>query len=122
MSIKVIFDTDPGIDDAFALFYTLAHPEIEVIGITTVFGNVPVEIATENAHILLEKSLLNKPVLQGASKPLSRPNSLHSNLVTDLSPLPEYFLIFTVGCAKADPNFSAVDSKVIWIGCFPHEV
>ena len=74
MSIKVIFDTDPGIDDAFALFYTLAHPEIEVIGITTVFGNVPVEIATENAHILLEKSKLNKPVFPGASKPLSRPN------------------------------------------------
>ena len=50
MTTKVIFDTDPGIDDAFAALYALSHPKIEVIGITTVFGNVPVEIATENAH------------------------------------------------------------------------
>ena len=49
---KVIFDTDPGVDDAFALLYALSHPEIEVMGITTVFGNVPVDIATRNALIL----------------------------------------------------------------------
>ena len=74
MGIKVIFDTDPGIDDAFALFYTLSHPEIEVIGITTVFGNVPIDISTENAYILKEKSESNTPVFKGASKPLLRPN------------------------------------------------
>lgn len=37
---KVIFDTDPGVDDAMALYYALAHPEIEVLGITTTFGNM----------------------------------------------------------------------------------
>ena len=69
---KVIFDTDPGVDDAFALLYALSHPEIEVIGITTVFGNVPVDIATKNALILSEKSGLNTPVYIGASKPQER--------------------------------------------------
>ena len=42
---KVIFDTDPGVDDAMALYFALAHPDIEVIGITTTFGNVSVEQA-----------------------------------------------------------------------------
>jgi len=69
---KVIFDTDPGVDDAFALLYALSHPEIEVIGITTVFGNVPVDIATKNALILSEKSGLNTPIYSGASKPQER--------------------------------------------------
>ena len=69
---KVIFDTDPGVDDAFALLYALSHPEIEIMGITTVFGNVPVDIATKNALILSEKSGLNTPVYIGASKPQER--------------------------------------------------
>ena len=33
---KVIFDTDPGVDDAFALLYALSHPEIEVIGLSLI--------------------------------------------------------------------------------------
>ena len=81
---KVIFDTDPGVDDAFALLYALSHPKIEVIGITTVFGNVPVDIATNNALILSEKSGLNTRVYTGASKPQDRtvnnfPNFIHGN-------------------------------------------
>ena len=36
--INIIFDTDPGVDDAFALLYALNHPNINVLGITTVFG------------------------------------------------------------------------------------
>ena len=51
MGKKIIFDTDPGIDDAFALLYALNHPSLEVIGITTVYGNVPVKLATNNALI-----------------------------------------------------------------------
>ena len=50
--INIIFDTDPGVDDAFALLYALNHPNINVLGITTVFGNVPVETSTKNALIL----------------------------------------------------------------------
>jgi purine nucleosidase len=49
---KVIYDTDPGVDDAMALYYALAHPAIEVVGITTTFGNVTVEQAATNALYL----------------------------------------------------------------------
>ncbi|MGB2264691.1 MAG: nucleoside hydrolase, partial [Glaciecola sp.] len=45
MTHKVIIDTDPGIDDAMAIFFALQAKEIEVIGLTTVFGNVPVEMS-----------------------------------------------------------------------------
>ena len=46
---KVIFDTDPGVDDAIALYFALAHPQIDLVGITTTFGNVSVEQAAANA-------------------------------------------------------------------------
>ena len=51
---KIIIDTDPGIDDALAIFLALASPEIEVIGLTTVFGNVAVDLCTRNALALLQ--------------------------------------------------------------------
>ena len=51
---RVIIDTDPGIDDAMAIFYALASPELEVIGLTTVFGNAHVETCTANALHLLQ--------------------------------------------------------------------
>ena len=37
---KILIDTDPGIDDAMAIFYALAAPELDVVGLTTMFGNV----------------------------------------------------------------------------------
>jgi inosine-uridine nucleoside N-ribohydrolase len=67
---KVIFDTDPGVDDAMALYYALAHPDIEVIGITTTFGNVLVAQATTNALYLCALADRQVPVAQGASRPL----------------------------------------------------
>ena len=70
--INIIFDTDPGVDDAFALLYALNHPNINVLGITTVFGNVPVEISTKNALILSEMADKGTIVYQGANKPLER--------------------------------------------------
>ena len=70
--INIIFDTDPGVDDAFALLYALNHPNINVLGITTVFGNVPVETSTKNALILSEMAHKGTTVYQGANKPLER--------------------------------------------------
>ena len=70
--INIIFDTDPGVDDAFALLYALNHPNINVLGITTVFGNVPVETSTKNALILSEMAHKCTIVYQGANKPLER--------------------------------------------------
>lgn len=69
---NVIFDTDPGVDDAMALYFALAHPDINVLGITTVFGNVTTQQATANALYLTRIAGVEIPVAQGASIPLSK--------------------------------------------------
>ena len=51
---RILIDTDPGIDDAMALFYALASPEFDVVAVTTIFGNTDVELATTNALRLLD--------------------------------------------------------------------
>jgi purine nucleosidase len=72
---KIIIDTDPGQDDAVAILLALASPdEIEVLGITAVAGNVPLELTQKNARIVCE--LAGKPetrVFAGCDRPLSRP-------------------------------------------------
>ena len=70
---KVIFDTDPGVDDAMALYFALAHPDIEVLGITTVFGNVTVDQAAINALYLTRIAGYAIPVAKGAGVPLAKP-------------------------------------------------
>ncbi len=72
--IKMIIDTDPGIDDAMAIFYAAAAADIELLGLTSIFGNVTVEQATRNALRLLEWAGLEPvPVAQGAAKPRALP-------------------------------------------------
>ncbi len=66
---KVIFDTDPGVDDAIALYFALAHPRIELLGITTTFGNVTVDQAAANALYLTALANRNVPVSKGVQKP-----------------------------------------------------
>ena len=68
---KIIIDTDPGIDDVMAIFWSLLSPKIEVLGLTTVFGNVTVDIASRNALALVELAKCDVPVAQGAPTPLS---------------------------------------------------
>lgn len=63
---KVIFDTDPGIDDAMALLFLHRHPQIDLIGITTVFGNAPLELTTRNALFLKQEWSISAPVAEGA--------------------------------------------------------
>lgn len=46
---KIVIDTDPGIDDAFAILLALQSPELEVLALTTIFGNVRTPLATSNA-------------------------------------------------------------------------
>ena len=71
---QIIVDTDPGIDDAMAIFYALASPELDVVGLTTVFGNVGVDLGTTNALRLLEiAERTDIPVAAGAPKPLVTP-------------------------------------------------
>jgi purine nucleosidase len=71
--VDVLIDTDPGIDDALALMFALRSPEIDVRGITTVHGNVPVDRGTRNALRVLERmERLDIPVAEGAAVPLLR--------------------------------------------------
>lgn len=68
----VIIDTDPGIDDALAVFLALASPELEVIGLTSVYGNVSIEATTHNALCLLELAGRGDiPVARGAAGPMA---------------------------------------------------
>jgi len=69
----VILDVDTGIDDALAIAYALNSPELEVIGITTCFGNGPIDFTTRNTLLILEQLEKSVPVYIGADKPLSRP-------------------------------------------------
>ncbi|PPD94153.1 hypothetical protein GOBAR_DD08829 [Gossypium barbadense] len=51
-SNKLIIDTDLGIDDSMAIFMAFQNPEYEILGLTTIFGNVQTEDATRNALLL----------------------------------------------------------------------
>ena len=68
---KLIIDTDPGVDDAMAIFFAMLHPDIELVGLTAIFGNVTVDIATRNAIALSEIGKTPVPVARGAETPLS---------------------------------------------------
>ena len=70
---KIIIDTDPGQDDAVAILLALASPEIAVLGITAVAGNVPLALTEKNARIVCE--LAGRPdikVFAGCDAPLAR--------------------------------------------------
>ena len=70
--MKVIIDTDPGVDDAIAILMALAAPGVEVVGLTTVGGNVPRARATRNAMALLQAAgRPDIPVARGAARPRS---------------------------------------------------
>ncbi|HEV2662458.1 MAG TPA: nucleoside hydrolase [Ktedonobacteraceae bacterium] len=70
---RIILDTDPGIDDALALFLALASPEVQLEAITTVSGNVGVELTTLNALSLLTLTGHTEiPVARGSGVPLVR--------------------------------------------------
>ena len=70
MTEKIIIDTDPGIDDAMAILYAAQAPEIDLVGLTSIFGNVTVSQATRNALRLVEMARLKIPVAQGAERPM----------------------------------------------------
>ena len=70
---KIIIDTDPGQDDAFAILLALASPELEVLGITAVAGNVPLALTERNARIICELAgRADVPVFAGCDRPLQR--------------------------------------------------
>lgn len=70
---KAVIDTDPGIDDAVAILCALGSPELDVLGLTTVAGNIGIATVTRNAgRILALAGRREIPVLSGADGPLAR--------------------------------------------------
>lgn len=71
---KIIIDTDPGQDDAVAILLALASPEdIDVLGITCVAGNVPLDLTSKNARIICELAgRTDMPVYAGCDQPMGR--------------------------------------------------
>src|SRR5512134_970779 len=77
MPKKILFDTDPGIDDACAILLALASPELSVEGLSVVHGNCSLEQATANALSVLELANANHiPVARGCEVPLVQPSLL----------------------------------------------
>ena len=104
---RVIFDTDPGVDDAMALIFAMAHPRIELVGITTVFGNVTVQQATTNALYLTQLSGRSIAVSRGAAQPRGKhaeapPDYIHG--IDGLGNLPARLPASNTG---ADPRSAA---------------
>ena len=67
---KIILDTDPGVDDTAAILFAHRHPEIELLAVTTVFGNASIADVTANALYLKEVFGFSAPVAQGAGAAL----------------------------------------------------
>ncbi|MDF1774576.1 MAG: nucleoside hydrolase [Rhizobiaceae bacterium] len=81
MKHKIIIDTDPGIDDTMAIAYAIAHPDIELVALTTIFGNVSVSDATDNALKLLQFFGHPAEVARGEERPLTIAPNPHSYFV-----------------------------------------
>ena len=74
MPRKLIIDCDPGQDDAVALFLAMAAPdELDILGITTVAGNVPLELTQRNARMMCDiAGRQDVPVFAGCARPMIR--------------------------------------------------
>jgi inosine-uridine nucleoside N-ribohydrolase len=71
---RLIIDTDPGIDDAFAIALAAASPDVELLALTTVAGNIGIDHTTRNAlNVLSLCGREDVPVAVGADRPFSRP-------------------------------------------------
>jgi inosine-uridine nucleoside N-ribohydrolase len=84
MPRPIVIDCDPGHDDAIALLLALASPELELLGVTTTYGNQTVEKTTANALRVLELAgRTDVPVARGAAEPLSRPLAVAAHVHGD---------------------------------------
>ena len=108
----VIIDTDPGVDDALAVLFALASPELEVVGITTVFGNADVATTTRNAFAILDAAERpDIPIALGAAAPLAGPFPGGVPQVHGLDGLGDGGVSFTARAAATAPVPAA---EFIW--------
>ena len=117
---KVIFDTDPGVDDAIALYFALAHPDIELLGITTTFGNVSVQQASANALYLTRIAGHRIPIAQGIQFPLQKVPGKHPDFVHGNDGLGNLHNRIVVG-GQTEPE-SAAEFIVKMARQFPGEI
>ncbi|TDV48927.1 nucleoside hydrolase [Actinophytocola oryzae] len=71
--MRIILDTDPGVDDALAIMYLAAQEDAEIVAVGSVHGNVPSPLAAQNALRVLELLGIEAPVAIGAARPLAQP-------------------------------------------------
>ena len=91
---KIIIDTDPGQDDAVAILLALGSPDqLDVLGITAVAGNVPLDLTQKNARKIVELAGAKTKVYAGCDRPLTRPlvtaEHVHGKTGLDGIELPE---------------------------------
>jgi purine nucleosidase len=73
MTKKILLFCDPGIDDSLAIIYILLHPDLELVGVVTSYGNVTKDQATANAYYLLDLAgQKNVPIIPGAAQPVQQ--------------------------------------------------
>ncbi len=117
---KVIFDTDPGIDDAMALLFLANAPDIEIVGVTTGFGNGTVETTTRNALYICERFGIDAPIAKGADKPLvgdpmPPPTDCHGNDALGNLPTPPH--------TTRTPHDLPADAFIVQMAHrFPHQI
>ncbi len=119
---KVIFDTDPGVDDAMALLFLENHPDIDLVGITTVFGNAYIEETTNNALFLKREWNIAAPVAKGAGQHFKAdrvshepPRAIHG--ATGLGPIENP----NVSGLETDPR-DAAQFIIDMVRANPHEI
>ncbi len=115
--VPVLFDTDPGVDDALALLYLHQQPRAQIVAITTVAGNGTIDAVTRNALYMADRFNIAAPIARGAARPLHKtfeppPASIHGanalgdvaveRVVRELDPRPAHELI--VQSVRAYPH------------------
>ena len=113
---QLIIDCDPGVDDAVALFLAFASPELDILGVTTVAGNVDAALTARNARLIREiAGREDVPVFAGCTRPMARApiEAAHFHGVSGLGTLdifepkaplaPEHSIDFIVRTVMAAP-------------------
>jgi inosine-uridine nucleoside N-ribohydrolase len=107
LKYRVIFDTDPGVDDAMALCFAMAHPRIDLVGITTTFGNVKVTQASANALYLTQLAGRAIATAQGTGQPLAKPAHPPPDFIHGADGLGNLAWRYAANSAKLDPRSAA---------------
>ena len=120
---KIIIDTDPGQDDAAALMLAFAsRDELDILGITTVAGNVPLRLTSRNARIVCE--LCGRTDLPG-----SDPKAMYDSLTNKLARVPDTATLFpghfyapepsaNLGATRRENFVFAPRSEAQWLAMF----